>query len=473
MYISETASVHLGLPQIDLTGASIFDYIHPSDRSDICDIFTLNDQDQVHLAQNELDGSDYCELNRSFCVRMKCILPKRNAGLVNGGYKVIHCYGYLKLRSTTNANNQNCSPEPQNQQYHGTQEGQPSGQLHQTPNTSLSPISTTSTASSYSANTNSRWPPTSANWDGYALVAVGHSLLPTASTEVKLNGHSFMLRASLDMRLIHIEASASSLLSFELDEMVGQSLYQFVHPSDLKSVENSHRLVLDKGQAVTRYYRLVKKTGGFIWVQSHATLVANPRNTPKPQHIICVCVVISDEHYDDRNCVIYEKFDEKQNMSMVFENTPSQYVAKPPTMNISGLNPIAPFKVTSREHNHSNLQTSIGEMQLAASITKHQDTRYLAPITEHLNCYCSCVSACVSNSMSSSRRASDDSIVSSATSTNASSSWSSCSSLAGFYPTRQDQFEFVICEPAPNTYPISHSQATMDWVPHNMLFEQQ
>jgi hypothetical protein len=28
---------------------------------------------------------------------MKCVLAKRNAGLTNGGYKVIHCSGYLKV----------------------------------------------------------------------------------------------------------------------------------------------------------------------------------------------------------------------------------------------------------------------------------------------------------------------------------------------------------------------------------------
>jgi single-minded-like protein len=37
------------------------------------------------------------ELERAFVIRMKCVLAKRNAGLTNGGYKVIHCSGYLKV----------------------------------------------------------------------------------------------------------------------------------------------------------------------------------------------------------------------------------------------------------------------------------------------------------------------------------------------------------------------------------------
>jgi hypothetical protein len=35
MYISETASVHLGLSQVELTGNSIYEYIHPLDHDEM------------------------------------------------------------------------------------------------------------------------------------------------------------------------------------------------------------------------------------------------------------------------------------------------------------------------------------------------------------------------------------------------------------------------------------------------------
>lgn len=38
------------------------------------------------------------------------------------------------------------------------------------------------------------------------LVAVGHSLPPSAVTELKLHQNMFMFRASLDMRLIFLDA---------------------------------------------------------------------------------------------------------------------------------------------------------------------------------------------------------------------------------------------------------------------------
>ena len=42
MYISETASVHLGLSQVELTGNSIFEYIHPLDHDELSSVLSFN-----------------------------------------------------------------------------------------------------------------------------------------------------------------------------------------------------------------------------------------------------------------------------------------------------------------------------------------------------------------------------------------------------------------------------------------------
>lgn len=42
MYISETASTHLGLNQIELTGSSVYDYIHDDDHVDMTRVLSLN-----------------------------------------------------------------------------------------------------------------------------------------------------------------------------------------------------------------------------------------------------------------------------------------------------------------------------------------------------------------------------------------------------------------------------------------------
>lgn len=129
MYISETASVHLGLSQVELTGNSIYEYIHNNDQEEMNSILSLHqptmnsvpssnspnniqshhsnsppsispDSQQSNgaggmghnFSQNfnhpGLPHTQTIELERTFFLRMKCVLAKRNAGLTTAGYKV-------------------------------------------------------------------------------------------------------------------------------------------------------------------------------------------------------------------------------------------------------------------------------------------------------------------------------------------------------------------------------------------------
>lgn len=182
MYISETASVHLGLSQVELTGNSIYEYIHNFDQEEMTSVLSLhpdvfphppqsapttptevnsspngiphlNSNNNISTAsqvnngaaplsppQSEPSGSPIgrpptgpglhpmtgsemphyhnnnhgvhhpmqhhnhhphnhfnqpsrtIEIERSFFLRMKCVLAKRNAGLTSSGYKVGSCF---------------------------------------------------------------------------------------------------------------------------------------------------------------------------------------------------------------------------------------------------------------------------------------------------------------------------------------------------------------------------------------------
>jgi neuronal PAS domain-containing protein 1/3 len=50
--------------------------------------------------------------------------------------------------------------------------------------------------------------------------------------------------------------------------------------------------VIEKGQVLTHYYRVMNKNGGYTWIQTCATIVCNAKNNDE-QHIICVNYVIS------------------------------------------------------------------------------------------------------------------------------------------------------------------------------------
>ncbi|OXB61301.1 hypothetical protein ASZ78_014338, partial [Callipepla squamata] len=231
MYISETASVHLGLSQVELTGNSIYEYIHPADHDEMTAVLTAHQPYHSHFVQ------EY-EIERSFFLRMKCVLAKRNAGLTCGGYKVIHCSGYLKIR-----------------QY----------------SLDMSPFD--------------------GCYQNVGLVAVGHSLPPSAVTEIKLHSNMFMFRASLDMKLIFLDSRVAELTGYEPQDLIEKTLYHHVHGCDTFHLRCAHHLLLVKGQVTTKYYRFLAKHGGWVWVQSYATIVHNSRSS-RPHCIVSVNYVL-------------------------------------------------------------------------------------------------------------------------------------------------------------------------------------
>ena len=49
--------------------------------------------------------------------------------------------------------------------------------------------------------------------------------------------------------------------------------------------------VLNKGQVMSNYFRILNRTGGYSWMQSCATLICNTKNADE-QSIICVNYVL-------------------------------------------------------------------------------------------------------------------------------------------------------------------------------------
>lgn len=52
--------------------------------------------------------------------------------------------------------------------------------------------------------------------------------------------------------------------------------------------------VMNKGQCVTKYYRWIQKNGGYIWIQSSATIAVNVKNASE-KNIIWVNYVLRSE----------------------------------------------------------------------------------------------------------------------------------------------------------------------------------
>ncbi|XP_054566677.1 neuronal PAS domain-containing protein 1 [Eptesicus fuscus] len=247
LYISETVSIYLGLSQVELTGSSVFDYIHPGDHSEVLEQLglrtrtsrpptspsipsssssssSLADTPEIEASPTEAAPSSRAQ-ERSFFVRMKSTLTKRGLHVKASGYKVIHVTGRLRARAL-------------------------------------------------------------------GLVALGHTLPPAPLAELPLHGHTVVFRLSLGLTILACESRVSEHMDLGPAELVGRSCYQFVHGQDAARIRQSHLDLLDKGQVVTGYYRWLQRAGGFVWLQSVATVAVSGKS-PGERHVLWVSYVLS------------------------------------------------------------------------------------------------------------------------------------------------------------------------------------
>ncbi|XP_045701239.1 neuronal PAS domain-containing protein 1 [Phyllostomus hastatus] len=250
LYISETVSIYLGLSQVELTGSSVFDYIHPGDHSEVLEQLglrtrtpgpptppsipssssssssssSLADTPEIEASPTEVAPSSGVQ-ERSFFIRMKSTLTKRGLHVKASGYKVIHVTGRLRARAL-------------------------------------------------------------------GLVALGHTLPPAPLAELPLHGHTIVFRLSLGLTILACESRVSDHMDLGPSELVGRSCYQFVHGQDAARIRQSHLDLLDKGQVMTGYYRWLQRAGGFVWLQSVATVAVNGKS-PGERHVLWVSYVLS------------------------------------------------------------------------------------------------------------------------------------------------------------------------------------
>ncbi|KZC05321.1 Protein trachealess [Dufourea novaeangliae] len=266
LYISETVSIYLGLSQVEMTGSSVFDYVHQQDHAEVAEQLGLGltsttssgphssssglaspssaaSEEHVSSVMSLSATGLYKGYDRAFCVRMKSTLTKRGCHFKSSGYRVV-----LLL----------CRLRPQYTFSH----------------------------------TRKSAPPL------MGMVGLAIALPPPSVHEIRLETDMFVTRINFDFRIAHCEPKVSELLDYTADELTGKNLYTLCHGEDANRLRKSHIDLIHKGQVLTHYYRLMNKSGGFTWLQTCATVVCNSKNAEE-QNIICVNYVISGREYEN------------------------------------------------------------------------------------------------------------------------------------------------------------------------------
>ncbi|XP_036817291.1 neuronal PAS domain-containing protein 1 isoform X2 [Oncorhynchus mykiss] len=268
LYISETVSIYLGLSQVELTGSSVFDYIHPADHVEMAERLGirphLRAEAGCHVAPESASSSASTSSlagtpepapssplspgneppDRGFFIRMKSTLTKRGLHVKSSGYKVIHVTGRIRCRPAMVPGSARSVRRPM------------------------------------------------------GLVALAHTLPPSTLNEVRMESQMFVFRVNMDLQVTYCENRISEYMDLSPAEVVGHTCYHFIHVEDLDNIRQSHEDLLRKGQVVTGYYRWLQRRGGYLWVQSCATVSINHK-APHERNVIWVNYVISRTELPD------------------------------------------------------------------------------------------------------------------------------------------------------------------------------
>ncbi|XP_061875597.1 hypoxia-inducible factor 3-alpha [Colius striatus] len=238
IFLSENVNRLLGLSQLELIGHSVFDFVHPCDHEELQDV--LSPRQAVPRRRGGAERS-----GRSFALRMKSTLSGRGRCLnvKAASWKVLHCAGHMRS-------------------YAGSG-GSPALRC---------------------------------------LVLICEAIPHPAAIDTPLGSGAVLSRHSMDMRFTYCDERIGEVAGYSPEELLGCSLYEYVHALDSDTLSRSVHSLLSKGQAVTSQYRFLAKRGGFLWAQTQATVIANSRSA-QPEGIVCLHFVLSRvEHRAGSSC---------------------------------------------------------------------------------------------------------------------------------------------------------------------------
>ncbi|KAM3920151.1 hypoxia-inducible factor 1-alpha [Leptodactylus fuscus] len=234
IYLSENVNKCMGLTQFELTGHSVFDFTHPCDHEELREMLTFRNGPAKKGKEQITE--------RSFFLRMKCTLTSRGrtVNIKSATWKVLHCTGHMRVYDSCN-----------NQNHCGYKK-----------------------------------PPMT------CMVLICEPIPHPSNIEFPLDSKTFLSRHSLDMKFSYCDERVTELVGYEPEELLGRSVYEYYHALDSDHLTKAHHDMFTKGQVTTGQYRMLAKKGGYVWIETQATVIYNTKNS-QPQCIVCVNYVLS------------------------------------------------------------------------------------------------------------------------------------------------------------------------------------
>jgi PAS domain S-box-containing protein len=91
----------------------------------------------------------------------------------------------------------------------------------------------------------------------------------------------------LDTSFTYLYASRASerLFGYGAAELIGRSVFDFIHPDDRVAVTKSAMLLRERNDTITTTYRFLTKRNGYVWVESTSRFASDP-GTGAPMEVV-------------------------------------------------------------------------------------------------------------------------------------------------------------------------------------------
>ncbi|MBL8161718.1 MAG: PAS domain S-box protein [Anaerolineae bacterium] len=102
---------------------------------------------------------------------------------------------------------------------------------------------------------------------------LNYRLLAENSTDV-ITRHTFA------GEYLYVSPASQRLLGYKPDEMIGRSLYDFLHPDDVTPTRESYNNMAMTSGVLTQSYRVRRKDDSYVWFESTSRIVVTSTRSP-------------------------------------------------------------------------------------------------------------------------------------------------------------------------------------------------
>uniref|UniRef100_A0A3P8NIW5 Aryl hydrocarbon receptor nuclear translocator like 2 n=2 Tax=Astatotilapia calliptera TaxID=8154 RepID=A0A3P8NIW5_ASTCA len=268
LFISESVSKILNFSRLELTGQSLFDFIHHKDINKVKEQLSSS---EMYPRQRLLDAATGVQVQvdapvrathlttgarRSFFCRMKhSRLTEKHedkhslptASKKKGGFCTLHCTGYMRSWPSSQLDSLEADADKES--------------------STLTCLVTMCRLYSHASH--------------------------QPSKDINVKPTEFVTRCAIDGKFTFVDQQATTVIGYLPQEVLGTSCYEYFHQDDLQHLAGKHRQVLrSKEKIETQCYKFKTKYGSYVSLQSQWFSFTNPW-TKEVEFIVSLNRVIS------------------------------------------------------------------------------------------------------------------------------------------------------------------------------------